>query len=275
MTIRNFHDRNTWLGTHAERLTVIASENAYWTEEDTGELWEWWSGAWHPITGPGGPGFVTEGPGIDLVGPQVGLGGDSFLLYDDGGLPVAEYVTLTLALAAASAGQVVITPAGVFTEDVTVPPGVGVKSTGNNTILAGIISLGGNNSFLKSITLALTLNSAGDIAGIIGPPSGEAILNDCTIVVTNNGAGNAYVIQVGDGNILVWNSILKCYTNGGGDALAIYGISESIGICQAEDNMIYAIAVGGGVGHGAATDGLADFWIWGGKIEATTSPIRS
>jgi len=222
---------------------------------------------------------IGEGPGIDLTVAgditSVGLGGDSFLLYDNGGNPVAEFATLTLALTAASAGQVVITPAGIFTEDVTVPAGVGVKSTGNNTILAGIISLGGNNSFLKSITLALTVNSAGDVAGIIGPPSGEAIINDCTIVVTNNGAGNAYVIQVGNGDLIITQSIGKCYANGGGDALAVYGAPDSEGKCQTQDFMIDAIAVGGGVGHGAATDGITDFDIRGGKIEATTSPIRS
>ena len=221
---------------------------------------------------------IGEGPGIDLVVSgditTVGLGGDSFLLYDDGGNPVAEYATLTLALAAASAGQVVITPAGTFTENVTVPAGVGVRSIGNNTILAGVISLGGNNSFLKSITIALTVNSAGDAAGVIGPPSGEAIINDCTIVVTNNGAGNAYSVQVGNGNILILKSNLKCYANGGGDALAIYGALETVGICNSDGTIIWAIAVGGGVGHGAATDGSADFKIKGGEIIATTSPIR-
>jgi hypothetical protein len=221
---------------------------------------------------------IGEGPGIDLVVSgnitNVGLGGDSFLLYDDGGNPVAEFATLSLALASASSGQVVITPAGTFTENVTVPPGVGVRSIGNNTILAGIISLGGNNSFLKSVTLALTVNSAGDIAGIIGPPSGEAILNDCTIVVTNNGAGNAYSVQVGAGDILILKCNCKAYANGGGDALAIYGASETIGICNSDGTIIWALAVGGGVGHGVATDGSADYKIKGGEIIATTTPIR-
>jgi hypothetical protein len=219
-------------------------------------------------------GIVGEGPGIDLLGPFVGLGGDTFLLYDDGGNPVAEYATLTLALAVASAGQVVITPAGTFTENVTVPAGVGVRSIGNNTIIVGSITLGGNASFLASITISLTVNQSGAIASIIGPPSGEAMVGDCNIVIVNNGAGDAYVIQMGNGDLIVKNTRGRCYTNGGGDALTVYGVPDSTGKCQTQDCMLDAITTGGGDGHGAATDGTADFDIRGGKIEATTSPIR-
>lgn len=60
-----------------------------------------------------------EGPGIDLDGPQIGLGGDTILLYDSGGSPVAEYAFtadgLTAALAAAASGDVVWLPAGTIT----------------------------------------------------------------------------------------------------------------------------------------------------------------
>jgi hypothetical protein len=221
---------------------------------------------------------IGEGPGIDLVVSgditTVGLGGDSFLLYDDGGLPVAEYSTLTLALAAAATGNVIITPAGIFTEDVTIPAGVGVRSIGNNTIIVGTIILAGNASFLASITISLTVNQSGAITSIIGPSSGEAMVGDCNILVTNNGVGDAYIIQMGNGDLIVKNTRGRCYTNGGGDALAVYGVPDSTGKCQTQDCMLDAITTGGGDGHGAATDGTADFDIRGGKIEATTSPIR-
>jgi hypothetical protein len=157
-----------------------------------------------------------EGPGIDITADAIGLGGDTILLYDDSGLPVAEYSTITLALAAAATGNLVLTPPGLFTEDFTVPAGVGLRS-----IVAGTITLGGNNSFLKEITLALTANSASTIIGVIGPPSGEAIINDCSFLITNNGAGNAYAIQMDDGDL----QILHCDCRSisvGGDGFGVF-----------------------------------------------------
>lgn len=61
-----------------------------------------------------------EGPGIDVTtGGAIGLGGDTILLYDCGGAPVAEYAFssagLSAALAAADSGDIVWIPAGTIT----------------------------------------------------------------------------------------------------------------------------------------------------------------
>ena len=65
--------------------------------------------------GGGGGGAPTEGPGIDIIGTQVGLGGDSILLYHSALTPVVEFAAteagLIAALAAAVTGDIVILPA--------------------------------------------------------------------------------------------------------------------------------------------------------------------
>jgi len=138
--MNNIFERSIWDGTNAERLAFTPDlDDTIFFETDTDTAYWWEGGAWHSFgSGGGGVGPPTEGPGIDLVGLQVGLGGDSFLLYDDEtAAPVAEYATLTLALAAAVSGQMVETPGGSYTETVTIPAGVTVCSKGNNTVIHG------------------------------------------------------------------------------------------------------------------------------------------
>lgn len=90
-----------------------------------------------------------EGPGIDITDDGIGLGGDTVLLYHDDGTPVSEFTTITLAMAAASSGELVEVPPGIFIEDFTVPAGVGLVSKGNNSIIHGTITLGGQSSHMK------------------------------------------------------------------------------------------------------------------------------
>jgi hypothetical protein len=211
----NYHERNHWVGTAAEMaLCTPTNPGAIWFQTDTGDVY-WWDGANWLAMGGGGIGPPTEGPGIDIIGTQVGIGGDTVLLYDHGGLPVAEFATITLAMAAASAGQLVQTPPGTFTEDFTIPAGVGLASIGNNTIVAGTITLGGASSYTKGITVSLVGNSGGTLVGVIGPAAGIAAINDCSIVVTNNGAGDAYGVQVNDGELLDYCSHIQGISIGG------------------------------------------------------------
>jgi hypothetical protein len=272
MAIKNYFERNHWQGSHAERLTVIPAEDAYWIEEDTGELWGFYLGAWHCLSGAGGPGGVTEGPGIDIVaGVQVGLGGDTVLLYDSAWNPVAEFTTVTLALAAATSGDVVVMPAGIFTEDVSIPVGVSLTSTGNNSKIVGAVTLLGHNSQLKSVVVELIGNSAGALIGVSGPPAGTGLVNDCSISVINNGAGDAYATQVNDGDLLSRNTWLETTTNGGGNAYGMYGAAGGNG--YSNNSLAHATVTAGGVGHDYYIDGAGSIWVTDGSAEATTAPV--
>jgi hypothetical protein len=220
--------------------------------------------------------LVGEGPGIDIVKSGnlniIGLGGDTVLLYDNAGNPVAEFATITLALAAATSGQLVETPPGTFTESFTVPTGVGLSSTGNNTIVSGTIILGGNNSFLRGIALSLTDNSAGTLIGIIGPPSGLAIVNDSSMEIINNGAGDAWGIETQNGNLITKNVYIEVTTNGGGDSLGFVG--NGAGDCHANNSIIYATAIAGGHAHDfTIISGVGNIYATDGEIRATTSPV--
>jgi hypothetical protein len=103
---------------------------------------------------------VGEGPGIDITADAVGLGGDTILLYDSGGNPVAEYAMsdagFTTALAAATSGDVVVLPAGTISGDHTIPNGITVWGFGWNTILSGITT---NNGVLMYAHITGTLTN--------------------------------------------------------------------------------------------------------------------
>ncbi|MFO7740832.1 MAG: hypothetical protein R6X31_00815, partial [Anaerolineae bacterium] len=94
---------------------------------------------------------IIEGPGIDITNdrfePRVGLGGDTILLYDSGGNPVAEYAATSAGLdsasSAAASGDVVWLPAATISGDHTLAAGVhyiGVSRWAS--ILTGEITLG-------------------------------------------------------------------------------------------------------------------------------------
>jgi hypothetical protein len=219
---------------------------------------------------------IGEGPGIDLTVANdittVGLGGDTVLVYHDNGDPVEEYATITLALASCVSGDAVFVPGGTFTENITIPAGVGVHSMGNRTTIAGTVTLGGANSHLMNITIAISDSSAGDLIGVIGPSSGMAYLRDVWISVTNNGAGNAYSIQVDDGDIEAMMGRMEAITNGGGDAIGMYCPAEKVGIGYSDNNLVYAQATNGGDGYAFKTEG-GDMYAFGGFVEASTSPV--
>lgn len=99
--------------------------------------------------------YMTEGPDIDLVGNRIGRGGDTILLFDSSGAPVAEFAMsaagFTAALAAATSGDVIVLPAGTIAGNHTIPAGVTVWGFGWNTILTGTITNNGVAMFCRFI----------------------------------------------------------------------------------------------------------------------------
>jgi len=273
--VDNIFERSIWYGTNAERLAFTPDlDGTVFFETDTDTAYWWEGGAWHSFgSGGGGVGPPTEGPGIDIVGLQVGLGGDTVLLYDDGGNPVAEYATITLALAAAAVGNLVWVPQGVFTEDITIPAGVTVASLANGSIIAGAVTLAGDDSHIKGMIIQLVGDSAGALVGITGPATGVGLINDCSVSVTNNGAGDAIGVMGDDGDMRSIDCICDITTNGGGDAIGFYSASGKVGEMFPNNSTIDANALVGGDGYGFATDG-GNIWATDGQVRASTAPVR-
>jgi hypothetical protein len=148
-------------------------------------LMEWDSGNLPTSELPGAepPGTVgrvpEEGPGIDIVGMRVGLGGDRILLYHANGSPVSEYATIALALVAASIGEVVVVPAGIFTENINIPAGVCILGTGNKSIIDGTVTMGEDSAVCD-------LN----IDEIIGTDVGSCLVKNCMVNTIISGSGD-------------------------------------------------------------------------------------
>lgn len=152
---------------------------------------------------------ASEGPGIDVVGSIIGLGGDTILLYDSAGAPVAEYgateAGLTAALAAATSGQVVLLPACTIAGSHTVPALVHLQGLVTRaTILTGTLTVSPGGT-VTGLSVTVTANSADELDGVIGPGSGAAYLQDCVITVTQSGAGASHGIHGGAGDTYLKN----------------------------------------------------------------------
>jgi hypothetical protein len=270
MSGNNYFDRSFWIGTAVERAACTPFSGAYWIETDTGYLWGYWANAWHNLSTGGAGAPPTEGPGIDIIGFQVGLGGDSVLLYHNDGTPISEYATVALALADAGPGEAVIMPAIAFTEDITIPAGVSLSGVGNKSIIYGTVTLGGSVSNVIGISIVVSGNSAGDLFAVQGPGSGTANLFDVWISITNNGAGNAYGVLVDDGDINVRNSIIYALSDSG-DAVGFYSPVDKLGLCHSNNNLVYATSISGD-GYAFKTDG-SDMYATDGLVETTTAPV--
>lgn len=168
--------------------------------------------------GGGGIAAVIEGPGIDVVGgDQVGLGGDSVLIFDDGGNPVAEYAAtdagLTAALAAATSGQFVglsgipITGAGY-----TVGSGVTLMGLSIATNIHATITLEGGTLYNLRVTPQYATAVTG-YAIISNAPIGEkSYIYNCFLFPERTAPlettyPTLYVIQMlGAGELWVYDS---------------------------------------------------------------------
>lgn len=227
-----------------------------------------WNG--YPIGNAGG-GIALEGPGIDINGITVGLGGDTVLLYY-GNAPVAEFDTVTEALAASAPGNLVYLPPGVFIEDIIIPSGVTLSSMSNNTTISGSITLVGQ-CWMKGVTMDVTRTSNTAIMGLTSGTSGISILDDCTIKITNNGTGDTFGIQMRDGELRLWNCVVESYNNAGGNAVSVYEFSALNGALISSDTYYTALASGSGSGYAFVNKGLSDWYITAGKTVVTTAPI--
>jgi hypothetical protein len=137
-----------------------------------------------------------EGPGIDIVGFQVGLGGDTILLYHANGSPISEYpltaVGLAAGLAAAASGDVVYVPAANITGDATVPANVSLVGLDiKRTMITGTVTLNGDGAAVANLTIT------GADTGVIGPGSGTGYIYYCDV------AGNEYSAESNGGNLVV------------------------------------------------------------------------
>lgn len=191
---------------------------------------------------------VAEGPGIDIVSgadEQIGIGGDSILLYDSGGDPCAEYAAsdagLTAALAAMSLGDVIeICDVTITGGPWTVAYGTMRGHSQSGTVLDGEVDITAG-CYVENLSVIRTEDSAGDIIGVV--LDGDATVEDCRIEVTNV-TGNAY---------------------------GVYSEADVEGDCYIRDCCITATA--GGDGYGCATDG-ASMYVEGGESTGSTAPVR-
>jgi len=182
--------------------------------------------AW--VTTPGGlPINVSEGPDIDIVGQAIGRGGDTILLFDSSGNPVAEYVLtsagLTAALAAATAGDIITLPACTIAGDHTIPATVHVVGLARfGVILTGQVT-GGTGASLENCCITRTANDANVLYGVVAPATGTFYLSHVNVLVTQAGAGNAAAIYSNaGGDVEAWNCSLRAPAGGAGWHYGVY-----------------------------------------------------
>lgn len=157
------------IGDHKERLEIL-------------ERLVWESGA-----GEGGQ-AVAEGPDIDLVysggTAVVGRGGDTVLLFDSGGAPVAEYAATSAGVLAAAAA------AAAGSGDMVQIPSVSITLGSTLTIASGV-TLCGFTRYSSLITGDIVVNGFMKHIGVIGH-----------VTVQSSGAAQYCWITSTTGNLL-------------------------------------------------------------------------
>ena len=168
---------------------------------------------WNDLSGVDVSSLIAEGPDINLVTAAgvtaVGRGGDTVLLFDSGGNPLAEFAAtsagLDAASAAAAARDVVWIPAVTIANNHVFTAGVryiGISRWAS--ILTGEVTLGIETT-LETCTVSRVVNDGNDLQGVIAPASGTGWIRDCDVLCDQNGAGNAYALVVdNDGDIATW-----------------------------------------------------------------------
>jgi hypothetical protein len=170
-------------------------------------------------------GSISEGPGIDLVGSQIGLGGDTILLYASNGDPVAEFdpdsAGLDSAIAAASSYDTIFIPSVEIGGNHTLPNQITLKGIGPQTRLTGTIT-GGTDTEVNFITFKQEVNNANTLKALIGPSSGFFSVADCVVDLQQSGSGDVQAISnAGSGFIQLYRSYIHV-SSIGGIAYAIY-----------------------------------------------------
>ena len=153
---------------------------------------------------PGGLVSVLEGPGIDVVtGDTVGIGGDTILLYDSAGNPVAEFnpnsAGLDAASAAATDGDEIRLYSVSISGDHTWTPGVTYTgSSPDVTILTGHIT-GAEESVTQNLKILVTVNDALDNIGYQGATNDK--LDHCVVQMIQQGSGFTLGVRAGAGQL--------------------------------------------------------------------------
>jgi hypothetical protein len=164
-----------------------------------------------------GDGQVREGPGIDVTGSnRVGIGYDSILLADNTADTAAREYTadasgMTLALAAATSGDVLFLPARSISGNYTITAGVSVVGYSRYaTKLTGQITMAASAT-VENLTIVRTANDASTYKAVINQASGTSYIHSCDIKVEQSGSGAAYAISLdGAGSLELW----QCYVYG-------------------------------------------------------------
>lgn len=127
--------------------------------------------------------------GDTLVGPSGSLISLPHLPVLFSGGVATEYATIAAALAAASAGDTVLTPPGAFTERLTVPSGVNlygpmtdITSPGGGALTDGAVNLNSGTCILNSVTSA-----AGESA-VVKPNTSGTVRFRARIVTSTSGS---------------------------------------------------------------------------------------
>ena len=166
------------------------------------------------IIGEGGVG--DAGADIRISGRSIQRAGAGVLLFSGSGALLAEYATITAALAASASGDLVRAAAGTYTENITVPAGVTLEGSGYSaTIFAGTISLGAGARFDHG-TAQLIGDDAGALYCLTVGATGTAYVGVDACVKCENSTGPAYAVKMTlGGNLRVAGDLLAEVGNEG------------------------------------------------------------
>jgi hypothetical protein len=144
------------------------------------------------VTGGGQP--PTAGPDIRVSGYQVQRAGAGVLLFSGSGALLAEYATITAALAASVTGDITKFHAGTYAESFTVPAGTLLEGMGDGSVITGAVTLKGR---LKACRVTRVSDSVDVLAGIVAGTVGDmGIVDDDVIVDVQNSGGPAYAVYM-------------------------------------------------------------------------------
>lgn len=217
---------------------------------------------------------VAEGPGLDVLrmtmGLRIGLGGDTVLLSDAGGEPIAEYAAtgagLEDALAAMGSGDFVRIPAAITIDRaITVPAGGTLRGPGKITASGNYSRLITVNGTLEYVEIDYTSTStSGDAAAVYTNDGAQLIRNVIAVCQCDTGA-TPHGAQIN--KVLDSTHMRDCYfegrMQGDNDDLKSYGLKVAtpgsddgkhytimnvigFGYCQTGSDIIgYGIHIGG------------------------------
>jgi hypothetical protein len=211
--------------------------------------------------------------GMGSGGGGGGTGNIQITLFS-GGQSIAMYPPtsngLQSAITQANSGDVIFLPDVDITGNFTIPEGVNlIGISSRQSIIRGIISLGGDDSYLGGVSIIVSQGSPYMLDGIIGPISGTAHLFDVWVRINNTSSGGARGVQIRDGDIV--------FRDGGCIIQTTFGYGVGLYNTGAGNiyshNSIYDITSTTGSGYAFVSSGLGNIYVTSGYVEATTAPV--